>query len=59
MDKYVSLHNHLSSAQKDGSLIGLVAKLKDQATIQWLIEKSSIIDESPAPKALEEVTTDG
>jgi len=49
----------LSSAQKDGSLIGLVAKLKDQATIQWLIEQSSIIDESPAPKEPEEVTADG
>jgi len=52
----------LSSAQRDGSLIGLIAKLKDEATIQWLIEQSVIIDEAPAPKEPEEeqeVTTDG
>lgn len=49
----------LSSAQKDGTLIGLVAKLKDQATIEWLINQSTVIDEAPASKEPEEVTTDG
>ena len=50
----------LSSAQKDGTLIGLVAKLKDEATIQWLVTQSTIIDEAPAPKAPEqEVKADG
>jgi hypothetical protein len=54
----------LSSAQRDGTLIGLIAKLRDEATIQWLIEHSSIIDETPVQKVQEEqkeqeVTTDG
>lgn len=54
----------LSSAQRDGTLIGLIAKLRDEATIQWLIEQSSIIDETPVQEVQEEkeeqeVTTDG
>ena len=50
----------LSSAQKDGTLIGLVARLRDQATIEWLISKSTVIDESPAPDVPEqEEVTDG
>ena len=40
----------LSSAQRDGSIIGLIAKLKDEATIQWLVEQSSIIDETQLTK---------
>lgn len=48
----------LSSAQRDGTLFGLVAKLKDEATIQWLIEQSSIIDEAPQVQK-EEVKTNG
>lgn len=53
----------LSSAQRDGSLIGLIAKLRDEATIQWLIEQSTVIDESPevpkVPEEEQEVKTDG
>jgi len=51
----------LSSAQKDGTLIGLIARLKDEGTIQWLIEQSTIVSEAPAPKPEpeSEVTEDG
>jgi trigger factor len=40
----------LSSAAKDGTLVGLVAKLKDEATIQWLIEQNNIIGEGQEKK---------
>jgi len=35
----------LSRAHKDGTLIGLLASLKDEATIAWLVEQSNIINE--------------
>jgi len=34
----------LSRAQKDGSLFGMIASLRDEATIQWIVEKSKIIE---------------
>jgi trigger factor len=34
----------LTKAQKDGTLIGIIASLKDEATIQWLVSKCEIIE---------------
>lgn len=35
----------LSSMQKSGELFGTIASLKDEATVQWLVTQSIVIDE--------------
>jgi len=34
----------LSRAQKDGSLFGMIASLKDEATIQWIISTCKVVE---------------
>lgn len=34
----------LSRAEKDGTLIGMIAALKDEATIHWIVENSNIVE---------------
>ena len=34
----------ISSAAKDGSLFGIIANMKDSATLDWIIKNSTIVD---------------